>query len=44
MVVILMPNISQNLSVLIYSHLKCKFWVYQNSEVLGAWTVSCVSP
>jgi len=27
--------------LLTYSHLKCKFWVYQNSEALSAWTVSC---
>jgi len=25
-------------------HLKCRFWVYQNSEELGAWNVSrCIS-
>jgi len=38
-----MPNVTQHLSVLIHSHLKCKFWVYQNSETLGAWTVSWCS-
>jgi len=34
-----MPNIGQYLCVRIYSDLKCRFWVYQNSEALGAWTV-----
>jgi len=30
--------------LLTYSHLKCKFWVYQNSEALGALTVWwCIS-
>ena len=29
--------------LLIYSDLKFRFWVYQNSEALGAWTVSWCS-
>jgi hypothetical protein len=34
------PTIGQHLCVPIYSHMKCKFWVYQNTEAPGAWTVS----
>jgi len=40
MVIILMPNIGQHLCVPIYSHMKCKFWVYQDTEAQGAWAVS----
>ena len=35
-----MPNIGQHLCVQIYSHMKCKFWVYQDTETPGAWIVS----
>ena len=35
-----MPNIGQHLCVPIYSHMKCKFWVYQDTEAQGAWAVS----
>ena len=32
------------LCLLIYSHLKCKFWVHQDTEALGVWTVYwCIS-